>query len=57
MFENMVVLEIMKTKQNFQLRQDFFYFRDNGGVEVDLIIEQNRRLHLLEIKSAMTPGT
>lgn len=55
LFENMVVLDLMKTRLNYQLRQDFYYMRDSSGTEVDLVVEQNRRLNLLEIKSAMTP--
>ena len=55
LFENMVVVEMLKTKFNFQKRVDFFYFRDNGGVEVDLVVEKGRKLHLYEIKGAMTP--
>lgn len=55
LFENLVVLDLLKTKLNFQLRQDFYYIRDNGGVEVDLVVEQNRKLNLLEVKGAMTP--
>jgi len=54
LFENLVVLDLMKTRFNFQLRQEFYYIRDNGGVEVDLVLERNRKLDLLEIKSAMT---
>ena len=55
LFENMVVLDLMKTRFNFQLRQDFYYIRDNSGIEVDLVLEQNRKLNLVEIKGAMTP--
>lgn len=55
LFENMVVLDLLKTRFNFQLHQDFYYIRDNSGIEVDLVLEQNRRLNLLEIKGAMTP--
>lgn len=55
LFENLVVMDLMKTKFNFRLSQDFYYIRDNGGVEVDLVVEQNRKLNLLEIKGAMTP--
>ena len=55
LFENLVVMDLIKTKFNFQLRQDFYYIRDNSGIEVDLVIEQNRKLHLVEIKGAMTP--
>ena len=55
LFENLVVVDLMKTKLNWQLRQDFYYIRDNSGIEVDLVLEQNRKLNLLEIKGAMTP--
>ena len=55
LFENMVVMDFYKTRFNRQLRQDFFYIRDNSGIEVDFVVEQNRRLHLFEIKGAMTP--
>ena len=55
LFENLVVLDLLKAKFNFQLRQDFYYIRDNSGIEVDLVLERNRKLNLLEIKGAMTP--
>lgn len=55
LFENMVIMDLYKARYNYQLRQDFYYIRDNSGVEVDLVVEQNRKLHLLEIKAAMTP--
>ena len=55
LFENLVVMEFVKSKCNFRLRDDFYYFRDNGGIEVDLVIEHSRKLNLFEIKSAMTP--
>lgn len=57
LFENLVVLDLLKTKFNRQLRQEFYYFRDNGGIEVDLVVEQARKLHLMEIKGAMTPDS
>ncbi len=55
LFENLVVMEAVKENLNRKLRLDFYYFRDNGGVEVDLVAERSRKLHLYEIKSAMTP--
>ncbi len=55
LFENMVIMELFKAKFNYRKTADFFYFRDNGGVEVDLVVEANRKLHLYEIKGAMTP--
>ena len=34
---------------------DFYYFRDNGGIEANVVIEQNRKLHLAEIKGDEWP--
>ena len=56
LFENLVVLDMMKAKLNFQLHQNFYFIRDNSGVEVDLVVEENRKLKLMEIKAAMTPN-
>lgn len=55
LFENMVVMEMVKAKFNYRMPVEFYYFRDNGGVEVDLVAEANRKLRLYEIKGAMTP--
>lgn len=55
LFENLVVMEFLKDKFNFRKHVDFYYFRDNGGIEVDLVAEQGRGLHLFEIKGSMTP--
>lgn len=56
LFENLVVLDLLKAKFNLRLRQDFYYIRDNGGLEIDLVLERNRQLDLVEIKGAMTPS-
>ena len=55
LFENLVVSEALKWKYNAHHIEDFYFFRDNNGLEVDLVMEQARRLHLMEIKSSMTP--
>ena len=55
LFENLVVSEAMKWKCNVRHAEDFYFFRDSNGLEVDLVMEQARGLHLLEVKSAMTP--
>ena len=34
----------------------FYFFRDSNGLKVDLVMESARRLHLIEIKCAMTPN-
>lgn len=55
LFENLVVLEALKTRYNMGKSADLYYFRDKNGIEVDLILGRGRKLHLFEIKSAMTP--
>ena len=56
LFENMVVMEALKGKFNRHSADTFWYFRDNAGLEVDLVVEHERRLRLYEIKSSMTPN-
>ena len=55
LFENLVVSEAMKWKYNDRHAEDFYFFRDSNGLEIDLVMEQARQLHLIEVKSAMTP--
>ena len=57
LFENLVISEAMKWKCNACHFEGFYFFRDNNGMEVDLVMEQARRLHLMEIKSSMTPDS
>jgi hypothetical protein len=56
LFENLVVLEALKWKANTRSPAQFWFFRDNGTMEIDLLMDCNRRLHLFEIKAAMTPA-
>lgn len=53
-FENLIVLECLKTRYNQGLMPDLYYFRDSNGNEVDLVIQDGRRLTAVEIKSAAT---
>ena len=55
LFENLVVLEALKWKANTRSPARFWFFRDNGTMEIDLVMECNRHLHLFEIKAGMTP--
>ena len=56
LFENLVVAEAMKWRSNGRRAEDFYFFRDSNGLEVDLVMEEARRLHLVEVKCAMTPN-
>jgi hypothetical protein len=54
LFENMVVVEALKTRLNAGLMQNLYFYRDPKGNEVDLILRQHRQLRPVEIKAAMT---
>ncbi len=54
LFENMVVIEALKSRLNAGKEPELYFYRDNRGNEVDLLFRQNRQLIPIEIKSAMT---
>ena len=55
-FENYVVAEILKAKFNYDRDLSIYYFRDNLGSEVDLIIDDKEKKNItyLEIKKSQT---
>ncbi|GBR74272.1 putative AAA family ATPase [Candidatus Termititenax aidoneus] len=53
-FENMVIMEFLKSNNNSKAGWDFYFYRDNNGVEIDLIIDKGRAFEFYEIKSAKT---
>jgi predicted AAA+ superfamily ATPase len=52
--ENFVITEFVKNNLNNQLGYQYYYWRDNNGVEIDLIQEGSNDLLPIEIKSAQT---
>ncbi|MBM3894703.1 ATP-binding protein [Candidatus Dependentiae bacterium] len=54
LFENLIILELMKSKLNKGLSAQLSFWRDYSGVEVDLIIEDRTALAAVEIKSGKT---
>ncbi len=54
LYENLVILEILKTRMNRGQRPELYFYRDTHGNEVDLIIRSGRKLHTMEIKSGAT---
>jgi uncharacterized protein len=52
--ENYVIMECVKSNSNDNKDQSFYYWRDNKGVEVDLIIDNGTTFLPIEIKSAQT---
>ncbi len=54
LFENLVVIEALKSRYNQGKQPNLYFFRDNNRHEVDLIFKKGRILHPIEIKAAMT---
>lgn len=54
LYENLIILELMKRWFNTGRRPDFYFFRDTQGNEVDLLIREYGKLLPIEIKSAAT---
>ena len=54
LFENMVILEILKSQYNQGKEKSLYYFRDSKGFEIDLIVADGRNARPIEIKSAAT---
>jgi predicted AAA+ superfamily ATPase len=54
LFENMIIIEILKARYNSGLQSNIYFWRDNKGHEIDCIIEKTQSLIPVEIKSAKT---
>lgn len=54
LFENYVVLELLKQKLNKASSTNLYFWRDNKGVEVDILIDNGRKVIPVEVKSAQT---
>jgi uncharacterized protein len=52
--ENFLISECIKNNMNNRLGAQYFYWRDNNGVEVDLLQLKSNTLTPIEIKSAQT---
>lgn len=53
-FETWVLNETLKHRLNLGLPADVYFWRDNHGVEVDLLFQHSHVLHAVEIKSGTT---
>jgi predicted AAA+ superfamily ATPase len=54
LFENMIVSEYVKHNYHQNLMQDFWFWRDSAGHEVDLIRQDDDLLNIIEIKATAT---
>ena len=54
LFENLVISEKIKNSMNTLSNSKFHYYRTSDGHEVDLIVENNRKLTAIDIKAGAT---
>lgn len=54
LFENMVIVELLKNRWNTDHRPQFFFWQDSNRVEVDLIEIEGLQTHLYEMKFSYT---
>jgi predicted AAA+ superfamily ATPase len=54
LFENFIIMDILKERLSKGLRDGLFFWRDSKGVEIDLLIEEGDSLKAVEIKGGKT---
>jgi hypothetical protein len=54
LFENLVVAEMIKQRFNAVKNNNFFFYRDRNGLEVDVVAEEGNTITPVEIKSSQT---
>ena len=54
LFENLVILELIKHSLNHGIEQSIYFYRDSNNNEVDLIIKSGNDLIPIEIKISQT---
>lgn len=55
-FENAIIMDIVKTNHSVKRPWQFFYYRDNNQVEVDLILARGSEYMPIEIKLTKSPA-
>lgn len=54
LFETLIVGEVLKARLNQGLAPELYFWRDNHGLEVDLLLASDNRLQPIEVKSGQT---
>jgi predicted AAA+ superfamily ATPase len=54
LFENFMIMEYLKEKLHQQKLFELYFYRDNHGNEIDLVLDQGTRFELIELKLAKT---
>jgi predicted AAA+ superfamily ATPase len=54
LFENYIVAEVAKAYLHHRIPSPLFFWRDQSGHEIDLLIEHGNVIYPVEVKSALT---
>lgn len=57
LFENLIILELLKNRYNQGKKSNLYFWRDNHGREVDCLVENIDRFKAIEIKSSQTTNS
>ena len=53
-FENMVLAEYQKKNHHLYLHEDYYFWQDSNGHEVDLLMKKNQGFAVFEVKATQT---
>ena len=54
-YENYVVIELLKNYTYAKTKANLTYYRDSNAKEIDIVVEENNRVHPLEVKKSANP--
>ena len=54
LFENFILVEKMKQTLNHKTHENYYFWRDTSGNEIDILIENGLKITAIEVKSAKT---
>jgi len=57
LFENWVLLELMKKELSSDTDRTFYFWRDHSGLEVDFLVESEQGFDVIECKSGQTQAS
>ncbi len=55
LFENLFFNELYRQATLQQIQKSIYFYRDKNNLEIDFVIEQGNKLHLIEVKSSEYP--
>ena len=53
-FENMILAEYQKKNHHLYLHQEYYFWQDSGGHEVDILVKKSRGFDIYEVKATET---